>query len=270
MTLFLYDLGNFTEEGYYPTRNAATVDNKRHLTRHKIMAYIIALVEDDDLLQVNYSKALTREGYQVQCYASRPEASAAFRRQLPDLAILDVMLQNEPEGGFELCRELRRLSSIVPIIFLTAKDSDLDRVSGLRLGAWDYLTKNTTTLEFLPVRIAALFAMVDSLRSGFNSSPASRIHMVGELTVDPERKQISWQKTRLDLTLTEFWLLQALTDHPGHVKSYEQLMTAANVIVTNNAITAHIRRIREKFRVIDPAFDRIRSEYGMGYRWVCN
>jgi len=231
------------------------------------MTYTIALVEDDDLLQNNYSKALIREGYQVHSYSSRSEASAAFRRRLPDLAILDVMLHNESEGGFELCRELRRLSAVVPIIFLTAKDSDLDRVSGLRLGAWDYLTKNTTTLDFLPVRITALFAMVESLRSGFRA-PEQQLHTVDKLTVDAERKHIHWRGELLDLTLTEFWLLQSLTEHPGHVKSHEQLMTAANVIVTNNAITAHIRRIREKFRAIDRDFDQIRTEYGMGYRWV--
>lgn len=232
------------------------------------MTYTIALVEDDDLLRNNYSKALIREGYLVQCYSSRVEASTAFRRQLPDLAILDIMLHTEPEGGFELCRELRRLSPVVPIIFLTAKDSDLDRVSGLRLGAWDYLTKNTTTLDFLPVRITALFAMVESLRSGFTPQQSHKITTVDRLTVDPERKQVRWQGELLDLTLTEFWLLQSLTTHPGHVKSHEQLMSAANVIVTNNAITAHIRRIREKFRVLDPDFDQIRTEYGMGYRWV--
>jgi two-component system OmpR family response regulator len=230
------------------------------------MAYTIALVEDDDLLRANYTKALERDGYQVNSYASRPEALAAFDNKLLDLAILDVMLQDEMEGGFDLCRELRQKSPTIPIIFLTARDSDLDKVSGLRLGGWDYLTKNTTTLDFLPVRISALFKIVESLRK--NENDHNHITTIGELKIHQERKQVFWQSRLIDLTLTEFWLLYSLTQHPGHVKSHDQLMEAANVVVTNNAITAHIRRIRDKFREIDPTFDTIRTEYGMGYRWL--
>jgi two-component system OmpR family response regulator len=229
------------------------------------MAYTIALVEDDQLLRANYTQALQREGYLVDSYAGRPEAEAAFARKLPDMAILDVMLRDEKEGGFELCRQLRQLSPTIPIIFLTARDSDLDRVSGLRLGAWDYLTKNTTTLDFLPVRISSLFKMVASLRGQANQ-PESVVQS-GELRIIEERKQAYWKDQPLNLTLTEYWLLLALARRPGHVKSHDQLMEAANVVVTNNAITAHIRRIRDKIQEIDPGFDAIRTEYGMGYRW---
>ncbi len=235
----------------------------------KPMAYTIALVEDDDLLRVNYTKALERDGYVVNSYSSRPGALDAFRKKLPDLAILDVMLQEEMEGGFTLCLELRHLSPTIPIIFLTARDSDLDRVSGLRLGAWDYLTKNTTTLDFLPVRISALFKIVESL-SKSQTAGADHIFTAGQLKIHQERKQVFWKDQLIDLTLTEFWLLHALARIPGHVKSHDQLMEAASVVVTNNAITAHIRRIRDKFRDIDPRFDSIRTEYGMGYRWLAD
>lgn len=230
------------------------------------MTYTIALVEDDERLRTNYAQALKREGYTVVSYSSRPEAQEAFSSKLPDLAILDVMLNDEMEGGFELCRELRRVSPTIPIIFLTARDSDLDKVSGLRLGAWDYLTKNTTTLDFLPVRISALFKMLEAIKqpAGQNEKSISS----GNLVVREERKQVYWNETQLNLTLTEFWLLYSLVQYPGHVKSHSQLMEAASVVVTNNAIAAHIRRIREKFREIDPAFDAIKAEYGMGYRWV--
>ncbi len=231
------------------------------------MTYTIALVEDDNLLRANYTKALERDGYLVDSYAGRQEALEAFSSKLPDLAILDVMLQDEMEGGFDLCLELRRMSPTIPIIFLTARDSDLDRVSGLRLGAWDYLTKNTTTLDFLPVRISALFRIVESLSK---NQPAGDDHVfsAGRLKINRERKQVFWEDKLIDLTLTEFWLLHALAKIPGHVKSHDQLMEAANVVVTNNAITAHIRRIRDKFRDVDPGFDAIRTEYGMGYRWL--
>lgn len=229
------------------------------------MGYTIALVEDDDMLRANYSQALEREGYKVVSYGSRPEAESAFAARLPDMAILDIMLLDEKEGGFDLCRQLRQLSPTIPIIFLTARDSDLDRVSGLRLGAWDYLTKNTTTLDFLPVRISSLFKMVESLRG--SSAQKESVHTTGQLSINEERKQVYWRGQLVNLTLTEYWLLLALARRPGHVKSHEQLMEAANVVVTNNAITAHIRRIRDKFLDLDEEFDAIRTEYGMGYRW---
>jgi len=230
------------------------------------MPYSIALVEDDDLLRANYKRALERDGYKVHCYRNRAEALDAFEKRLPDLAILDIMLQDEVEGGFELCRDLRKKSPTIPIIFLTARDSDLDKVSGLRLGAWDYLTKNTTTLDFLPVRISALFKIIESIKTNSDSS-VDPVKEIDHLKIHVERKQVFYRDTSVDLTLTEFWLLHALTKNPGHVKSHSQLMEAANVVVTNNAITAHIRRIRDKFRDIDPEFDAIRTEYGMGYRW---
>ncbi|MFP7753081.1 response regulator [Thermodesulfobacteriota bacterium B35] len=229
------------------------------------MPYRIALVEDDPQLQANYARALEREGYRVRAYTSRQEAMAAFAAGLPDLVILDIMLGPEMTGGFELCTYLRSLSPIIPIIFLTARDSDLDRVSGLRLGAWDYLTKDTTTLDFLPARITALFRTVEALRSGHHHQ--DRVIEHGCLRIDEDRKEVLWQGRPVSLTLTEFWILLCLARRPGHVRNHDQLMEAASVIVTNNAIAAHIRRIRDKFREIDPGFDAIRSEYGMGYRW---
>ncbi len=231
------------------------------------MAYTIALVEDDEALRSNYARALMRDGYKVDSYKSRPEASKAFTRRLPDLAILDVMLLEEMEGGFELCRELRSLSPALPIIFLTARNSDLDRVSGLRLGAWDYLTKDTTTLDFLPVRVSALFKMLEAI-AGTASQAAETIINHGSVCIEEERKQVSWKGNPVPLTLTEFWILSSLVRRPGHVKSHDQLMNAAQVVVTNNAIAAHVRRIREKFRETDPDFDAICAEYGMGYRWL--
>lgn len=229
------------------------------------MKYTITLVEDDPQLQANYVQALKREGYDINTYNSKQEALAAFERELPDLVILDVMLGEEMSAGFELCRYLRSLSPILPIIFLTARNSDIDRVSGLRLGAWDYLTKDVTTLDFLPARITAMFRTVEILRSG--KGDTNDVIESQDLRVDVDRKEISWQGKPVLLTLTEFWILLALTRRPGTVKSHDQLMESANVVITNNAIAAHIRRIRDKFRDLDPNFDNIRSEYGMGYRW---
>lgn len=229
------------------------------------MSYTIALVEDDPQLQENYVKALEREGYEVSAYAGKAEAVEAFEDRLPDLVILDIMLGEDLDAGFELCRHLRTLSPTIPVIFLTARNSDIDRVSGLRLGAWDYLTKDVTTLDFLPARISAMFRTVEILRSGTIENRNIIEH--SELRIDEARKEVYWQDRPVLLTLTEFWILCSIARRPGHLKSHEQLMDAASVVVTNNAITAHIKRIRNKFREIDPDFDHIRSEYGMGYRW---
>jgi len=241
------------------------LNDKSLQDNYLFMSYRISIVEDDPQLQENYVKALTCEGYEVSAYTGKQEAVEAFETRLPDLVILDIMLGEEMDAGFELCRHLRTLSPAVPVIFLTARNSDIDRVSGLRLGAWDYLTKDVTTLDFLPARISAMFRTVEILRSGNSGSDNVIKHL--HLFIDEARKEVCWQNQPVMLTLTEFWILLAIARRPGHVKSHEQLMDAASVVVTQNTITAHIKRIRTKFQEIDPEFDRIRSEYGMGYRW---
>src|SRR2546430_1832741 len=107
------------------------------------MKRLVAIVEDEAAIRDNYAAAFLREGYAVRTYANRAQAMSAFAARLPDLAVIDISLEDEPEGGFELCRQLRALSAELPIIFLTARDSELDAVSGLRLGADDFLTKRS-------------------------------------------------------------------------------------------------------------------------------
>jgi two-component system OmpR family response regulator len=124
----------------------------------------VAVVEDEAAIRENYADALRRRGYRVQTFADRTAALAGFAGRLPDLVIIDINLGREVDGGFELCRALRARSSSLPIIFLTARDSELDAVSGLRLGADDYLTKNIS-LDHLLARVAALFRRVDALES---------------------------------------------------------------------------------------------------------
>src|SRR5690606_6818251 len=164
---------------------------------------------------------------------------------------------------FELCRELRAMSAELPIIFLTARDSELDAVSGLRLGADDYLTKDIS-LTHLIARVTALFRRIDAL-----TQPSNRDQLVarGALVIDTARLHATWNDKPLGLTLTEFWIVHALAKNPGHVKNRQQLMDAANVVLDDNTITSHIKRIRRKFQAIDPGFDNIDTMYGMGYRW---
>lgn len=230
---------------------------------YRKMTRSIAIVEDEAAIRHNYVDALRRQGYKVSGYKDRSSALAAFADRLPDLVLIDVSLGDEPEGGFDLCRALRQRSETVPIIFLTARDSDLDAVSGLRLGADDYLTKDIS-LAHLLARIAALFRRLDALRE-----PAATAQVIerGALRLDSDRLLASWADQDADLSLTEFWIVHALARHPGHVKSRQQLMDAANVVLDDATITSHIKRIRRKFVAIDPGFDAVKTVYGVGYRW---
>ena len=224
---------------------------------------LVAVVEDEAAIRDNYLAGLRRQGYRVAGYANRKDALAAFENRLPDLVIIDVSLGAEVEGGFELCRQLRARSAQLPIIFLTARESELDAVSGLRLGADDYLTKRVS-LEHLLARGAALFRRVEALSSSEDES--DRLEQ-GSLVLDRDRMTAHWRGEAVPLTLTEFWVVYALALHPGHVKNREQLMAAANAVLDDGTVTSQVKRIRAKFLGVDPAFDAIQTVYGMGYRW---
>ena len=227
------------------------------------MSRRIAIVEDEPAIRANYADALKRHGYEVATYADRRGALATLSTRLPDLALIDIGLADDIDGGFALCRELRALSASLPIIFLSARDSDFDIVAGLRLGADDYVTKDVS-LPHLVARIAALFRRGDLL-----SAPASVEDVIerGPLRLDVKRLTAYWGEHRVDLTLTEFWMVHTLAKYPGHVKDRDSLMRDANIVVDDSTITSHIKRIRRKFLAVDPAFDCIATVYGMGYRW---
>ena len=227
------------------------------------MSRWIAIVEDDASIRENYADALRKQGYQVTGYADRKEAMRAFQARLPHLAIIDIGLADEIDGGFELCRSLRAMSATIPIIFLTARDSDIDTVSGLRMGADDYLTKDIS-LPHLSARIAALFRRLDAAQS---PAGAEEIIERGKLAVDLSRMRVTWADEPVELTVTEIWIVHALARHPGHVKSRDQLMRDARMVVDDTTVTSHIKRIRRKFCDVDPGFDCIETVYGMGYRW---
>jgi len=224
---------------------------------------LVAVVEDEVAIRENYAAALQRSGYRVQAFASRQAAMSAFETRLPDLVVIDINLGNEIEGGFELCRELRARSTQLPIIFLTARESELDIVSGLRLGADDYLTKRIS-LEHLLARVTALLRRVDALT---NSDEEPKLLENGHLVLDLDRMSTTWQRQFVSLTLTEFWVVHALARHPGHVRTRDQLMTAANVVLDDSTVTSQIKRIRAKFAAVDCEFEAIETVYGMGYRW---
>lgn len=228
------------------------------------MSKRIAIVEDEAAIRENYAAAFRREGYSVEMFAARQPAMDAFATRLPDLVVIDVNLEDDIEGGFELCRHLRAMSPDLPIIFLTARDSEFDAVSGLRLGADDYLTKDIG-MPHLMARVAALFRRLDAMQAPHGEEDKLTR---GDLEIDVERMLVRWKDEPVGLTLTEFWMVHALARYPGHVKNRQQLMDAAQAVLDDNTITSHVKRIRRKFVAVDPGFDAIETVYGMGYRWL--
>jgi len=227
------------------------------------MPQLIAIIEDEPALAANYRDALERQKYRVSHYADRKSALLGFEQELPNLAILDIGLGEEVEGGFELCRELRSRWADLPIVFLTARESELDIISGLRLGADDYFTKDISLNEML-ARVAALLRRVQALRTPVQSE---QLINHGDLTINTERLSALWKEQNVELTVIEFRILQSLAERPGQVKSRDQLMAAAGVVQDDNTMTSHIKRIRRKFETLDEQFDMIKTVYGLGYRW---
>ena len=223
----------------------------------------IAIVEDEKLIRENYADLLRNRGYQVETFDNRFDAIKAFNIRLPDMAIIDIGLGDEYEGGFDLCRALRLLSSTLPIMFLTARDNEIDTVLGLQLGADDYLTKDIAQGPLM-ARISTLFRRVDAMQAPVQDH---KIIKRGQLLINQDRMQISWQASTLDFTVTEFWIVHALANRPSVVRSREQLMSDANMTVDNSTITSHLKRIRKKFIALDADFKAITSVYGAGYRW---
>ena len=230
------------------------------------MAKLIAIVEDDPDQRANYTDAIVSKGHEVSAYATRQEALEGFDARMPDLAVLDIILGEEVDAGFELCRDLLGRDPNLPVIFLTERINEIDKISGLRLGAWDYLPK-PISLDYLAERISSLLR-INEVRTNTNTQSGNAKH-VGDLTLDQDALLVSWRGERIDLSATEFRMLAKLVRAPGHAVSYETLMHATmQSLVTNNTINTHMRNIRKKFEKVDSDFACIKSEYGFGYRWA--
>ena len=228
----------------------------------------LALVEDDDVLRANYRDLLSQAGFEVATFADKEAALDAFSVAPPDVALVDIALGDERDAGFEICSFLRGRSPRLPIVFLTSHDGDVDRISGLRLGADDYLTKDVSIdylivrIETLLRRIAAIAALQTDAGGPQGSSPGPG------LAIDEATSRAQWNGEELDLTLTQFWMLRELLRHPGEVVPHAALMQAARIVVEPNTVTAHIKAIRDAFRRVGVPAECIRAERGRGYRWV--
>jgi two-component system response regulator ChvI len=228
----------------------------------------IAIVDDDRNILTSVAIALEAEGFATRTYTDGEKALAGMSREPVDLAVLDIKMPRM--DGLELLTRLRRESAI-PVIFLTSKDDELDELLGLKMGADDYITK-PFSVRLLIERIRALLRRVELTTAGDEGDEANTPPVVrrGELMLDPARHLCTWRGQPIALTVTEFLILQALAGRPGHVKSRDQLMDAAysdQVYVDDRTIDSHIKRMRKKFREVDPAFAQIETLYGVGYRY---
>jgi two-component system, OmpR family, response regulator ChvI len=226
----------------------------------------VAVVEDEETIREAVCFALRREGHRTEGFADGALAWDAFTRGLPDLAILDIGLPRI--DGLELCRRLRGRSDALPIIFVTSREEEFDRVLGLEIGADDYLCKPFSMRELM-ARVKVLLRKAALIAGGARSSE-ERVVTIGGLVLDAQRLAVSWNGAAVPLTVTEFLLLQSLAERPGIVKTREQLMDAAypdRVSVSDRTIDSHVKRLRRKFQAVDAGFDHIEAVYGAGYRY---
>ncbi|MBK8211389.1 MAG: response regulator transcription factor [Rhodospirillales bacterium] len=227
------------------------------------MTDTIALVDDDRNILTSVSMALEAEGFRVLTFADGAEALAGLSRQTVDLAILDIKMPRM--DGLELLGQLRQTSDM-PVIFLTSKDDELDEMLGLRMGADDYITKPFSQRLLIERIRAVLRRRVPSAGTDNEADVMRR----GDLVLDEVRHLCTWRNLEVNLTVTEFLLVQALARRPGHVKSRDQLIDAAygeHIYVDDRTIDSHIKRLRKKFKDVDTDFAQIETLYGVGYRY---
>ena len=227
------------------------------------MPHTIALVDDDQNILASLSAALEDEGYSVDTYMDGVEALDGIARRPVDLAILDIKMPRM--DGMELLGNLRKKNNL-PVIFLTSKDDEIDEVMGLRMGADDYI-KKPFSQRLLLERIRAVLRRHEP---GKIEQDKKDVLRWGDLILDSSRHLCTWKDKEVNLTVTEFLLVEALARRPGHVKNRDQLIDAAygeHIYVDDRTIDSHIKRLRRKFKNEDEEFAEIETLYGVGYRY---
>ncbi len=227
----------------------------------------IALVDDDRNILTSVSMVLEAEGFKVTTYRDGAEALRGLQADPPDLAVLDIKMPRM--DGMELLQRLREKSNM-PVIFLTSKDDEVDELLGLRMGADDYI-KKPFSQRLLIERVRSIFRRLEAQKAQGAGGGASAASLArGELVLDPAQHLCLWKTLQVNLTVTEFLIIQALAQRPGHVKSRDQLIDAAygeHIYVDDRTIDSHIKRLRKKFREVDKEFSHIETLYGVGYKY---
>ena len=227
----------------------------------------ITLVDDDENIVASVSLALESHGHRITAYHDGASGLEALESNPPDLAILDVKMPRM--DGMEVLRRLRQTSQL-PVIMLTSKDEEIDEILGFNLGADDYIHKPFSQRLLIERVKAVLRRGRENEEQAAGGAPTSKAIRRGRLTLDPARHDCLWDGKPVKLTVTEFLLLQALAQRPGFVKSRDNLMDAAyddQVYVDDRTIDSHVKRMRKKFRQVDPEVDSIETLYGVGYRY---
>jgi two-component system, OmpR family, response regulator ChvI len=227
----------------------------------------IALVDDDQNILTSISVGLEVEGYRIMTYTNGASALEGFKVSPPDLAILDIKMPRM--DGMETLRRLRQKSDI-PVIFLTSKEDEIDELFGLKMGADDFIRKPFSQ-RLLTERVKVLLRRSTPKDGAVNKEVETKVLERGGLRMDPLRHTCIWKSSPVNLTVTEFLILQALASRPGVVKSRNALMDAAyddHVYVDDRTIDSHIKRLRKKFKFVDTGFDMIETLYGVGYRFT--
>ena len=220
----------------------------------------ILIVEDEPKLAAVLRDYLVADGASVDLIHHGDDALPSLRSKLPDLVLLDLMLPGT--DGLTICRELRRFSN-VPVIMVTARVEEIDRLLGLELGADDYICK-----PFSPREVVARVRALLRRTRDWQASPA--LGPEAELELDEERFEARWRARKLDLTPVEFRLLRALVHRPGHVLSRAQLLEQLYMdhrVVSDRTVDSHIKNLRRKFEDVETGSDPIRSIYGVGYKY---
>ncbi len=229
------------------------------------MSHSIALVDDDRNILTSISMALENEGFKVQTYIDAETALVGISRNPPDLAVIDIKMPGM--DGEELLKRLRKKTSI-PILFLTSKDEEVDELLGLKLGADDFIKKSggfsiKVLIERIRVQLRKKTNIIEDTKNLIRH---------GKLVLDPSQLECMWNGKSLPekLTTTEFLIVKELAKRPGIIKERAQLMDIAykdNNDIEDRTIDSHVKRIRKKFKKIDPNFSAIETRYGSGYRW---
>jgi two-component system OmpR family response regulator len=232
-----------------------------------MMSKKIAIIEDEDALAQNYKDALERVGYLVSVYPDRETAQNSFEASLPDLAIIDIQLGNDKEGGYKLCSWLRSRSETLPIIFYSGLDSEIYQLAGAEHDADEYLIKGQISIKLLRARVDTLLRLVEARK---NQSVQTNTINLGSLGFAPDYYIATWNDQDIGLTVGEFLIVGCLIKDPGRVCTRDNLTNALGVTkrIAPDSINTYIRRIREKICQIDPGADPITSKRSIGYFWA--
>ena len=249
--------------------NTCPIKNNLVFLEYIMHKQTIALIDDDRNILTSISIALEKEGFNVQTYLDGESALIGLSRTPPDLAVIDIKMPKM--DGEELLKKIRK-KTMLPVIFLTSKDEEIDELLGLKLGADDFIKKSGGfSIKILIERIRVQLRK----KNTNNLEDTKNIIAHGKLKLDPSQLECEWDGKQLPdkLTTTEFLIVQELAQRPRIIKERSQLMDIAyreDTDIEDRTIDSHVKRIRKKFKKIDVNFSAIETRYGSGYRWNVN